>query len=88
MKETHRKCVIGGIAAGSIDFEVRLPQDENGKVDIFGNGKYNEEEKSVLNVKYEKEVRLSLAVCAIVAPNGSDKLLENMQIPLITLALS
>eukprot|EP00978_Attheya_sp_CCMP212_P021929 scaffold64537_cov66-Attheya_sp.AAC.1 len=44
--------------------------DQNGKVDLSGNGKYNEEQKTVMKVKYEKEVRLSLG-CGIVQINGT-----------------
>eukprot|EP00978_Attheya_sp_CCMP212_P008683 scaffold20425_cov45-Attheya_sp.AAC.1 len=71
--ETHRKCTIGGIAAGSIDFEVRFPRDQNGKIDLSGNGKYNEKQKTIMKVKYEKEVRLSLG-CGMVEINGTGEI--------------
>ena len=32
--ETHKKCTIGGIGAGTVEYRVRFPRDENGKLDL------------------------------------------------------
>ena len=32
--ETHKDCTIGGIAAGTVAYQVRFPRDENGKLDL------------------------------------------------------
>lgn len=32
--ETHKKCTIGGIAAGTVGYQVKFPRDENGKLDL------------------------------------------------------
>ena len=55
--ETHKKCTIGGIGAGSVQYHIKFPRDANGKLDLK-NGSYTTTERTELNVKYEKEVRL------------------------------
>ena len=67
--ETHRKCLIGGITSHK-DFNLQFPRNKNGRLDVV-NGEYSNEEKSVLNVKYEKECRLGLGV-AVVVPLAED----------------
>jgi len=59
--ETHQKCTIGGIGAGSVN-----PRDANGKIDLE-NGMYSLEERAELKVKYEAEVRLCLGCAAVVS---------------------
>ena len=56
--ETHKKCVIGRMNKLSVKFR----RDKNGKLDE--NGEFSQDDHFRLNVKYEKEVRLSLG-CAI-----------------------
>ena len=62
--ETHKKCHIGAsgsrIGPGKDNVTVHFPRDAEGNVDLV-NGKYTEA-KSVLSVKYEKEVRFCLGV--------------------------
>ncbi|CAB9505297.1 unknown protein [Seminavis robusta] len=56
--ETHKACAIGDatVQAGR-KFQVKFPRNENGKIDLE-NGKYKEEDKSFLQVKYDKEIRI------------------------------
>ena len=54
------KCQIGGIGASSKKEETRYPRDKNGNVDP--NDEYNPEQKSVLQVKFEAEIRLCLGI--------------------------
>ena len=67
--ETHRKCLIGG-QNPSKTIQMLFPRDKEGKIDVE-NGEYTKEQKTILNVKYEKECRLGLGV-AMVAPLGPD----------------
>ena len=62
--ETHRKCKIGD--RGSREAEnvyVSFPKDEHGRLDVAkGKHESDDEQKRIVNVKYEKEVRLCLGV--------------------------
>jgi hypothetical protein len=69
--ETHTKCAIEGIGNGLSHFHVKFPRDDDGKVDLK-DGRYSDEEKSTLKVKYEKEVRLYLG-CAVVHNEDGSK---------------
>ena len=70
--ETHKKCTIGGQGAGLIDSYYKFPRDANGKIDLE-NGKYSEEEKVILQVKFENEVRLCLGVAVLMDQKGNKK---------------
>ena len=65
--ETHQKCTIGGIGAGSVNSFLKFPRDANKKLDLE-NGTYSLEERAELKVKYEAEQRLCLGCAAVVSP--------------------
>ena len=66
--ETHKKCTIGGQGKNKETY-VRFPRDEHGKLDLE-TGRYDLKPVVILNVKYEKEIRLCLGTA--VMPDMDD----------------
>ena len=60
--ETHRKCLIGGIA-GSREFALRFKWNKHGLLD--SKGEYRDDKIVKLNVKYENEGRFGLGCAKI-----------------------
>ena len=77
--ETHSKCVIGSVE----NYYLQFPRDESGKLDLE-KGQYNDSNPStILNVKYDKEIRLCLG-CAVVEATPIDG--KNKFIPIPSLS--
>jgi hypothetical protein len=69
--EMHKECQIGGIGAQKRNYQLQFKRDENGKLDPI-NGKASGAQKSIVNVKYEQEVRLCLG-CATVSTTTTEE---------------
>ena len=63
--EMHKKCTIGEsgsrVGPGKPNVTISFKRDESGKLDLK-NGSYNEEQKTILQVKYEHEARFCFGV--------------------------
>ena len=68
--ETHRKCLIGSANNPNKNYHILFPRNKEGQFDLE-KGEYSKEQKTRLNVKYEKECRLGLGV-AMVTPLSDD----------------
>ena len=69
--ETHRKCLIGGIAGGNggKDFSFVFKRDKNGRLDP--EGQYCDKKIVKLNVKFENEGRFGLGCAKVVKINNN-----------------